>query len=184
MNWWWLLYLSVHRVRRAISLPLSFYRCSFFFTLSFHFYCQRQYHVMSAEFVWNEIEIDMNLLNAIFFTHISTKFGRFFLCANRAFSVVIFFCSLMLVRFVVRYYECYGCDISRLLFQSLRKTHTQKNNTQKCLYIHIFFLFSRWFHRKRLEMMRMRAHVAVINSFKYSPKNLFDIRELVNSSEI
>lgn len=47
-----------------------------------------------------------------------------------------------------------------------------------------FFSFCSAFHRKRLEMMRVRAHVAVINSFKYSPKNLFYIRESVRGTEI
>lgn len=89
------------------------------------------------------------------------------------------------------------CCLNRLGKQSRTKTKKTKLNEQETKTsgnkdarkmpqrTWHFLSFCSAFHRKRLEMMRVRAHVAVINSFKYSPKkNLFDIRESVSGTEI
>lgn len=61
------------------------------------------------------------------------------------------------------YYKCYACGILHLLLllsQSFMRANSKLPNARS--QIQLFFFLS-LFHRKRLEMMRMWAHVAFIN---------------------
>lgn len=162
--------IQINELLMVIFFLSSSMLFSFFFScvqVTF-FYNQRQYNVMSGKFVWNEIEIDMNLLNAIFLP-----------TTHEIWSPVFFLRCLSILRAYCATVSCSFCGsllwvlwlwyLERLLSQSFGKT--KKSTLKNASTFSPSFMHRRC--RKRLEMMRIRTHVAVINSFKYSPKKEF-----------